>query len=36
MGHDDRVCSYAALRVILDMDEIPEKPQYAFWQIKRK
>lgn len=24
-GHDDRVCSYAALRAILDMDEIPEK-----------
>lgn len=24
-GHDDRVCAYAALKALLDLDEIPEK-----------
>ena len=35
-GHDDRVCAYAALRALLDLDETPRGPRCASWRTRRR
>lgn len=35
-GHDDRVCAYAELKAILDLDEAPERRQSASSRIRKR
>lgn len=35
-GQDDKVCVYTSLTALVDMKEIPEKPQYVLLLTKKK